>query len=93
MVTLPPSVDEEEVKIVAYESLIVLPLIIISDSVFLGFVDPRGFFPILGFSTLISCVSVFLHVLSLVFLYVHIYLYIFNPIYIHESTGYGQLRS
>ena len=47
MVTLPPSIDEEELKVVASESLIVIPLIIVI--LFLGVCGPSWFFPILGF--------------------------------------------
>ena len=60
MVTLPSSVDEEELKVVASESVVVL--------------FSHHSFPYFGFSTLISCVPV-LHSWSvIVFMYVHIYL-------------------
>ena len=66
MVTLPPSVDEEELKVIAFESLIVILLIIVI--LFLGVCGPPWFFPIFGFSMLISCVPVFIRVPSLAFL-------------------------
>ena len=72
MVTLLPSINEEEVKVVASESLIVNPLIIVI--LFLVVCGTPWFFPIFGFPMLISCVSVSFHVLSLVFLSVRIYL-------------------
>ena len=59
LVTPTPSVDEEEFKVVASESLIVLPHIIL---IILG-VCGLVVFPYFGFSTLISCVPV-LHVVS-----------------------------
>ena len=74
-VTLQPSLDEEELKVVASESLIVLPLIIVI--LFLGVCGPSWFFPYFGFSTLISCVLV-LHSWSvIVFLSVHFFILIF----------------
>ena len=65
LVTLPPSVDEEELKVVASESLIVIPLMIVI--LFLAVCGPPWFFPIFRFSTLISCVPR-IRVLSLIFL-------------------------
>ena len=73
LVTLLPSIDEEDLKVVVSESLIVISLIIL---ILFSWVlwTLLCFFPYFGFSTLISCVPGFLRVLSLVFLPVHIYL-------------------
>ena len=79
MVTLPSSIDEEELKVVASESLIVIPLIIVI--LFLGVCGSPWFFPIFWvFHVNILC-PCFLRVLSLVFLSVHIYLDLCTRIY------------
>ena len=47
MVTLPSSVDEEELKVVTSKSLTIIPLIIVI--LFLRVCGPRGFSLFLGF--------------------------------------------